>query len=525
MTAERGPARSFRTLSELARSGYNLMLQPLTEVEFEVHHVVDRPGRLLELLQNEEQPACFLETMSSGANGSGVVVGTRLDDTPESLWIRDRGSGADPLIQVTVDELGYHFRGVARPNLTFLYEAATRLEGIIAVEDEPRTATHANTLMVKDLIDEITRIASEHGNAPLLSIQCPVQRPVESNVEPGQRKMPASSSLSIRFAIALDEPSVAMRMSLATRIADYCEKWGHRMWLSDTRPGHRVGNWFSIRTRSRADAELRTKWTDHFDDRVNCVLPLTFVGPARVGSTHAIVSFLRQFDAIGILGCSITALDDLAFIHFQLALYERAIVARRTLPTTLASSDGESPLSHLTDILTRFLGSPLPVLDREVSSELIDRAGDYQTLAGPVSHYTPAPRERQMAVWVSWQMTRRVAGVVTPISALMRAWRKLCKETRALGNEPLPELSIEYLICRDIGNAVVYGKGKLSVPYKLVLKLFQQRSAESPQAQLSVGLEDAWKVELDSSMDGRNVLGVTVAWREYWLGHWSALVL
>jgi hypothetical protein len=520
MTTEHIPGRSssVRTLAELARTGYNLMRQPLTEVEFAVHHVEDRPGRLLELLRGEEPPSCFLETMSSGANGAGVVVGTRLGDAPGGQRFRDRGSGADPRIQCTPVANGYQFRGVARPNLTFLYEAGSRLEGIISVEDEPRTGTHSHSLMIKELLNEITLVAATHAKAPLLSIQCPVQRPVESKAERGRQKPPPSSSLSVRFAIALDEPSVSVRMKLASRLASYCETHGYRMWLSDTRPGHRVGNWFGIRAHAGADEKRREKCLGSADDRVDHVLPVTFVGPARVGASHAIVSFLRKFDQVGILGCSITALDDLAFVHLQLALSK---CATEPFPGELAVSDGKDPLTHLTELLAHFYGDRVCVRG---SSELIDRVRDYQTLAGPLLPHAPVHKERRMAVWVSWQMTRRVRGLVTPIDALMSAWRRLCTENPAVTGEP-PEPSVEYVICRDIGNSVLHGKGKLSVPYELVLAMFPQQSTEPPQARLCVGLEDAWKCELDSpsNKDGMNVLGVTVAWREYWLGHWSAL--
>lgn len=515
---------SVRTLSELARSGYNLMRQPFTEVAFEVHHVADRPGQLLELLRRENQPASFLETMTSGANGSGVVVGTRLGDTHSSQRFRDQGSGSDATIQLAVDGRGFHFDGVARPNLTSLYESASRLEGIIAIEDEPKAATLAHSLMVKELLAEIALVASIHAKAPLLSIQCPVQRPVESNVEPGYRKMPPSSSLSVRFAIALDAPSVAERMRLAAHLENYCESRGYRMWLSDTRPGYRAGNWFSIRARARGDEKRRPSWMSRVDDRVGHVLPVTFVGPARVGSTYAIVSYLQQFDQVGILGCSITALDDLAFVHLQLAFPERVSRSRATFPPDLAISPGENPLTHLTRLLGHFFGGERDAgADMSRASALVDRAGDYQTLAGPMLRYAPIQRERRMAVWVSWQMTRHTEGLVTPLDALMSAWRTLCEDNPALAHESPVEPTIEYLVCRDIGNSVIHGKGKLSVPYKFVLRMFQQPSAESPPSRLCVGLEDAWKGELDSNKAGANVLGVTVAWREYWLGHWSAL--
>ncbi len=514
---------SVRTLSELARSGYNLLRQPFTEVAFEVHHVADRPGQLLALLQREKHPSSFLETMTSGANGAGLVVGTRLGDMPASQRYRDQGSGSDPSVQFSSDESGFHFRGVARPNLTFLYESAHRLEGIIAIADEPKAATMSRALVVKDVIAEITGVASELGEAPLLSVQSPVQRPVESNVEPaGNRKLPPSSSLSVRFSIALDRPSVELRIKLVGRLEQYCEEHGYRMWLADSRPGHQVGNWFGIRARANSDEKLHTGWVSGFTERISHVFPVTFVGPARVGSTHAIVSYLQQFEQVGIIGCSITALDDLAFVHLQLAFPE-SVASGRVFPhSKLAHSGGETPLDHFGKLLTHFLGKE-PNADNDRAANLLAKAGDYQTLAGPMLRYTPTRKERRMALWVSWQMTRHAEGIVTPIDALLSAWNTLLRENRSLPADTHIEPTVEYLICRDVGNSVLRGKGKISVPYRLVLDMFPQQSVESPPSRLCVGLEDAWKSHLDSSKMGANVLGVTVAWREYWLGHWSAL--
>src|SRR5262249_20589634 len=94
-------------------------------------------------------------------------------------------------------------------------------------------------------------------------------------------------------------------------------------------------------------------------------LPVTFVGPARVGSTHAITSSLSQFPELGILACAGTALNALSFIRLQLAVNGASRPALSRLNSELrtmraANLDAAATLRDLVPKLIRGSRSPMP---------------------------------------------------------------------------------------------------------------------------------------------------------------------
>ena len=162
---------------------------------------------------------------------------------------------------------------------------------------------------------------------PLLYLQAPAQLPAQSFIGQDVRSSRVtaarrSSSLALRFAIAMERPSAALRFELTEILTRYCTERGFGLWLADTRVGYRSGNWFQICAQaddlSRRDRRERATSVD--SRAVEVCLPITFIGPARRGSTHAIVSFLCQFGDVGIGSCATITLHDLEFIHLQLTL-------------------------------------------------------------------------------------------------------------------------------------------------------------------------------------------------------------
>ncbi|MEA5367419.1 hypothetical protein VA596_48365 [Amycolatopsis sp., V23-08] len=512
--------RSVKALADLARAGYSSLRQPLTEVEFEVHHVIDRPGYLFELVvgeENQQPPKArfFLETLSSSANGAGLVVGTRTDGPPKNLRIRDHGSSEEPGLHFEQTDDRFVFRGTARPNLTFLAESDRRFEGIIAIADEPGPVKLAHGLLIKHLIGMVSRIAVEVAEAPLLSVQCPVQLPVEGDAEYRESQIPRSSSPAVRFSIALQRPSVALNLRLADELIQYCDDRGFRLWLADTRQGYRTGNWFSVRAHRPKDKDPVALPESGPDDRIETILPVTFVGPARVGSTHALVSMLERFPGVGIVGSSITLLDDLAFIHLQLGLTVK--VEADDVP--LCYSTGQDPRTALVEALKGHAEVPNGAVTGE---SFWDRVGDYQTLVGPAQPAVPVLQNRRLALWVSWQMERTDRGIATAVRALWTAFNRLGFGVPDAAGAVLDLPNLEYLICRDLGNSLLRGKGKFSVPLADVFRKFRGGTLETGPSKFCVGLEDAWKGALDGEPDAAGVREVTVVWREYWLGHWAA---
>ncbi|MEU8633181.1 hypothetical protein AB0C38_13495 [Amycolatopsis sp. NPDC048633] len=472
------------------------------DVDFEVHHFRDQPGYLADILEPKPDRPEFLETLSSSANGIGLVIGTNTRGVPDKPTHRDKGGMQDPAAQVETGEYRYVFRGSARPNLTFLYETNRRFEAIVVVDagTGPLTMRHATRL--RDALHELSAMAIEVAEAPLLSVQSPVQLPVPPRAEFEEDLIPTASAKAVRFAIALPRPSAELAFALADRISSYCSEHDLGLWVRDTRLGCRTGNWFEI-----IGTPVRGDLPQDEEETIEHILPVTFVGPARVGSTRSIVEALADLPHAGVAGCSITLLDDLAFIHLQLALsYHLDTELVRT------SAAGKDPASFMQEVMARTGNHGKKFAVRET-------AGDYQTFAGPLLDYVVPRPHRRLAVWLSWQMNR--AGLTAPLGTLAEALADL---KVGWSRNPLDAqaANVEYLVCRDLGNSLLRGKGKLSIPYQFVSSRYPKKSGEPSASQFCVALEDAWKARVKSADTNAHIREITISWREYWLGHWAA---
>jgi hypothetical protein len=68
-----------RGLAQLARAGFALVRKPVMRIGYEVHHVADHPGYLREVVnERQAEPSRrFVETLTSAAYGTGLVIGVR----------------------------------------------------------------------------------------------------------------------------------------------------------------------------------------------------------------------------------------------------------------------------------------------------------------------------------------------------------------------------------------------------------------------------------------------------------------
>jgi hypothetical protein len=270
--------------------------------------------------------------------------------------------------------------------------------------------------------------------------------------------------------------------------------------------------------RDRKDRELSV---DSYP--VQICLPITFIGPARIGSTHTIVSFLSQFSTIGIISASMSALDDLAFIHLQLSVAGRRHSDIQDMNLQLAEpaswpTNPSEAISHILRMLKlSSRESPAYVYTTDVSG----RVGDYQTLVGPVLECAMPDRRKRIAIWFSWQTEGAGQEQATPLVELFDSFSVLEFGARESGPARIDMPNVEYLICRDIGNSVFRGRGKFSIPEADMLAMFDGNGVESAAVKLCMSLEDTWK----ASLRRRGVRGVSelaLSWREWWLGHWAS---
>jgi hypothetical protein len=526
---------STRRLAELAKAGYLLTRDPTLQVDFEVHHVKDVPGYFYSLVRNNAartgQASDFVECLSACSNGIGVVIGTRVgsDRSPKYQVDSDDGVVVDDGVVIDSDTTRI-FTGAARPNPSFTFESARTFEAIISVDSPaPEQVTFGKSVLIKEVLGHISHLAADTVKVPILSAQWPAQIPAKVRGRPDVHNIrtrdegapPYSSSQAIRFSMALGESSSADRMRLAKHLIRFAEKRGFGLWLADSRPGYRAGNWFHICGFDPTVAKESGRTHDLDDRPVTVCLPVTFVGPARVGSSSALMSFLESLPFVGVTGFSNATLDDLAFIHLQLSLRgvssDDIVAANRKLATR--SIHHGSPMDILGEVFSKLGFEQEFRLSVANWSELTGRAVDYKTLARNVYPCVPPSPRRRMAMWFSWQAEGNTTTLVTMMKGLYRAFEKTgLIDTRTdswTTRDDSP--NIEYMICRQFDYSILRGKGKVSVPKDIIDTRFKEGPLERPASKFCAKLEAAWKAEL-ADTDG--FLELTVAWREAWLGHW-----
>ena len=532
----RPPAATARALADLARAGYQVLDEPSMQVEYEIRHGVDRPRSLAATVEQLPDEAMFAAALASTAHGSGLIVGTRVGDSRPPgpaggyrSWLR--------VLECT--DYRASFRGSDRPNLTFRHESAEEFEGIICVEDEPRKMLLRHGLALLDTLRFIAETGL-HADAPLLNLQCPAQLPPNTFTDigshSGRSAGPArSSSIAVRFTFALDRPSADLRLQIADRLARYCAERGLGLWLRDTRSGYRSGNWFLVTPHDTTVARrCYPRAADHHgaSNAAQGCLPITFVGPARPGATHAILSFLAQFPQLGALGCTMKPLNELTFLHLQLAVNGATrprITAVNQALTQIRSEDGDldATLRALVPHLLREEESGQA--RREQVEHLIGRAGDYRTAVGPALTVVADHVTRRVPIWLSWRLPYDESRLRLPLVCLQRAVDRLdlvdadaAVPPRAAGRtehaQQMP--SVEYLSCRGIGKSLLWGKAKLSVPKNVVERRFAGPNAT---AQLSAELQRAWTAELGQAGHVGRPGELSVSPHESWLAHGAPL--
>ncbi len=468
-----------------------------------------------------------------------VVIGTRLGTPERSLVSSQLGEGAP--IALSIEEEGVHsriFRGAAFPNPTFLYDSRRVLEGIICLEDEPHVPQYRHGLALKTLMEKISDIAANTGHSPILSMQCPAQLPPHSfaddDITSRQEDWPRSSSLAVRFSIALRESVSGERSDLMSKLAEYCEPLGLGLWFTDTRFGHRAGNWFKILGHDRVVARRNFPRTADRNgaSEANCVLPVTFVGPARVGSTHAIVRYLSSLSKLGILSCSVTALDEIAFVHVQLVVnyakisrleaINRGISFRVRNANEGAGANVGSPGTVLPALLTALVPDETLVVEKSVLANLTVKAGDYQTLVGPAARVAPSGR-RLLPIWFSWSVKGSDVSLAVALRTLARALQLVGIDTPSGVEGSTGSVgNIEYMICRKIGSSVLKAKGKLGIPEESLAIDASGAGNGSAPGKLCARLEDVWRTEFEGQA-GESMAQLAVASREYRVGQPGSL--
>jgi hypothetical protein len=253
---------------------------------------------------------------------------------------------------------------------------------------------------------------------------------------------------------------------------------------------------------------------------------MTFVGPARVGAIKSIIEYLSEYPAIGITSCSMSIIDDVAFIHLHLTTDARPLadltvmneeLDRITIsPLDPARLHRTGPVRLLPQLLPKLLRAAVADPSAEAVANLSRKVGDFHLLAGPARRISAQQSMDRRALWVLWEVEGRQAELSVPLIALHKVLHDLVPTWIGPDGEP-DEPNVEYLICRRVRNSVLRGKGKISFPPRL--NEFITSDVQAGLTALSERVEEAWRAELHPR---NRVRELTVSWREKWLGHWTS---
>jgi hypothetical protein len=567
------PGLPARRLSALARAGYKILSQPNAETSFLVQHVAsDRPGLLFDTIRRDptewsakwhpqgeatsgtiSNPA-FSETVTASINGASLIAVTALTPTASA-----RPSETN---QVVRQDRAVRFRRASTPDPTFLYDLGYIFEALLVVRPYSRVASQADAQLLSQLIYGLAEIAGKEVQVPILALHSPAQVPNEALIigKVGPAKWPLASSFGIRVSFALAKSGASERLRLIKLLVKLAQDYRIGLAVRDPGPGSRSGNWRCILEWPRRYRGEETVGSN----RLLC-LPATFVGPARVGSTHAIVDFIRRWSDVGVSGCSVVSLNDLAFIHLQLCFAhssyeiedhcvgkgdgegkerddESKAVGRSWWKSSVTNSE---PLGTRIDNAMNDFSDQQPVANQDRWVALMDRAYDYHSFFGypfrlPSDQSTDQSNFENgegLGMWFSWLTRRSSGGLETPLRHLQDSLDIVLGRVYDSGDPTYAEddrvgdhsrqsathaFNIEYLLCREVDDGQLRAIGKVSIDREASRRLqakfpdFQEPTA----SRAARAIEDEWRTRLDRV--NLTLIELTVAWRELWLGHWAA---
>lgn len=392
----------------------------------------------------------------------------------------------------------------------------------------------AGAVALRKFATFVSSLASERYSSPIMNLHAPTRVPPRTShredLDDRVVEWSRSKGVALRFSIALAERDPAIRNEFVESLAARASDLGLGVWLSDTRGGYRAGNWFWVSQHDRARARRRLPVYSGVDapkkaqEHVRAILPVTIVGPARVGSTHAILEYMSQWSGVGLAGITVTALDDLAFIHLQLCFggMPAADLKRLWFPFVTKSFGVDSVLPAMSpEVFLGGLGEMLRdgglgemgVSDTQ-RSRLLGLCNDYQVLAGPPVA-TTHDGGRGRPIWISWLTLGAAAELRNGLQELYEVFR----EVELWGSDPdsLPVPNLEYLICRQLRGLRLSGKGKLSIAREEIPS-WARNATEDAHVVLCSEIEQRWRARIAAkSLPVR----VAVGDREHRVSRWS----
>jgi hypothetical protein len=401
------------------------------------------------------------------------------------------------------------FTGSVVINPDFLYDTDHSVEVLLTLDHEPWRPTYADSLMITLAYQGMTAAAAigPDDGAPVLFLQSPVapfRDPGRQFRVDGSGEAPRlANGMALRMIVGLEQDNHGKRIALTCALAELATENGFGLQVADRRFGRVRGEWWSVlppdRKRYLARKAELFGWAP--DAVPAAVQLLTFVGPARLGSSAAIAADLLSRN-VGMLAVSESSMQEIAFINMVVPLAPARIGRARLSSTTLAISDGLGQTASECGLTRR-------QAVRAKSRVTDSAAADYRVLrTGPMR---PPIKEWESAddhpLWLSWGLPLgdKLPDVAELVASLLRT-----------ATDRVATARIDYYRARVLPNGNVTGRAKISV------SLTDTTPADDVPAILSELCPWTQREAIAHLMAddlSRGAIRLRLAWRERWLGH------
>ena len=458
------------------------------------------------------------ETLAFHVAGAGFQVHTWTPDTPSE----QHDGVSTNRISVRPHETNGHgpahglFNGSVVINPDFLYDAEHSVEILLTLGYEPWQPTYADSLMIMLAYQGMTAAAAtnESGDGvPVLFLQSPVapfrDPPRQFRVDGSGEAPRVANGMALRMLVGLEHGNQNKRITLMCDLVALATENGFGLQVADRRFGRVRGEWWSVLPLDEERYAARKKdlfgWAP--DGVPTTVQLLTFVGPARLGSSAAIASDLLARN-VGVLAVSETSMQEIAFINMMVPLAPARIGRARLSSTCLSVADGLGQTASECGLTRR---QAVRAKSRIGGSA----ATDYRVLrTGPLRPPIKESAARgDYPVWLSWGMPlgdHHRPDVAELVVAQLLAATDVVAGAR-----------IDYYRARVLPGGRVAGRAKLAV------SLVDGPDAAGIPALLSK-LCPRVQRESVAHLVGNdlplNAIRLRLAWRERWLGHSATVV-
>lgn len=500
---------------ELARRMSSVVSHVASGVGFGVWHGPDSPWAFPQALcemsqrawhhkwavdESHQYDSLWTDALGSGAFGHGIAMAAiRMRDPLTVRSTRDRRTdlaGNEDVVQ---------WYGTERPNPGFMSGESRIVELLVRLPVDIEHVRVADAVVLGQTLAQVASTVWDRDR-PVAFAYAPVSPPLGEAAQHGdygvivdggnQGAWPAARSFGLRFAVATRPDEVSVRSGIYDTVARHCRSIGAELWIGDRRGDRRAGQWYHAealdpvryRRLRRGDGPSETKPVDYG-------LPVTFVGPARVGAVAELLGPLAE-RGVPILSTSVDTLEQVGFIHVLVAV-------PHDLGHLRTSGGFTGPAAEV-------IGKLLPGTQVE-----LDQAKDHRGVVGPGHAIDLCYDHDALAVWAVWQVRDRPDALYLAVTSLRSALADELPD-----GVTAEDVNIEYIVCQRRESGHLRGRCKLALPADVDTLPAQDRGQS--RNQLCAAVEEAWRRRLDQEL-GAALVEVEFTWQEWRLGRWSAL--